>query len=520
MNVLFLHTPKFNNYYRPIGEFSFVHYPPMGLLGLADFLRQNGHSSKIVHLGVEKRKSGQIDLKRLVADNAPTIIGLDLHWHFQSFDVIEIARSIKQAYPGIPILLGGFTASFFAEEILQNFDCIDFIIRGDAETPLLELVRQCLSDHDYHTVPNLAFRENGTVRAGQVTYVADEQMLNSLCCTDFTLMKDYPIFVESFSRYMNIESLSENCQRLLFRWKRTYPVLLARGCPYNCVYCGGGAKAHSIINNRSKVISRSVEAVLSSITDIHRFGFDSVVFPQDPFPSKDGEKFYMAIFDGMRALDIPLEVEVERYSLPSREFLRSFRQLPMKTGSFITLSPHTHDQELRKRNGLANYTNEDLERCLGMMEEEEVNCLLCFSIGLPFETSNHMDEMVQYQKQLKRRFRRLRFKNCMVEIEPASPLSIKPAAFGVEPHRLTFADYYRYHSLPRQNHFQELGYDRKDAPNQRELARFSCRHFCTRFDLGAASPGVCRIISGLRQVGAFTLLDKAASKVKADHSVA
>ena len=37
------------------------------------------------------------------------------------------------------------------------------------------------------------------------TYVADSAMLDSICFTDFTLMKDYPCFVESFSRYMQFQ---------------------------------------------------------------------------------------------------------------------------------------------------------------------------------------------------------------------------------------------------------------------------------------------------------------------------
>ena len=111
MDVLFLHTPKFHNYYKPIGEFSFVLFPPMGLLGLADFLTKNHHTARIIHLGVEQQQSGSLDFDKIIAENQPAIVGLDLHWHFQSYDVIEVARKIKLAHPEVAILLGGFTAS-------------------------------------------------------------------------------------------------------------------------------------------------------------------------------------------------------------------------------------------------------------------------------------------------------------------------------------------------------------------------------------------------------------------------
>jgi hypothetical protein len=92
MNVLFLHTPKFNNYCKPIGHYSFVLFPPIGLLGLADFLVKNNHTAKIIHLGVEQHQHGPLDFDRIISENQPLIVGLDLHWHFQSYDVIGVAR--------------------------------------------------------------------------------------------------------------------------------------------------------------------------------------------------------------------------------------------------------------------------------------------------------------------------------------------------------------------------------------------------------------------------------------------
>jgi len=52
---------------------------------------------------------------------------------------METVKKIKAAFPQTYILLGGFTASFFHEEIMRNFDGVDGIIRGEAEVPILEL---------------------------------------------------------------------------------------------------------------------------------------------------------------------------------------------------------------------------------------------------------------------------------------------------------------------------------------------------------------------------------------------
>ena len=52
-DILFLHVPKFKNYYKPYGNFMFILYMPIGLLGLADYIVKKGYKTIIIHLGVE-----------------------------------------------------------------------------------------------------------------------------------------------------------------------------------------------------------------------------------------------------------------------------------------------------------------------------------------------------------------------------------------------------------------------------------------------------------------------------------
>jgi hypothetical protein len=90
MNVLFLHTP-FNNYYKPIGHYSFVLFPPIGGFSCQKQSHRQNHPSR-----VEQHQHGPLDFDRIISQNQLLIVGLDLHWHFQSYDVIEVARKIKQ----------------------------------------------------------------------------------------------------------------------------------------------------------------------------------------------------------------------------------------------------------------------------------------------------------------------------------------------------------------------------------------------------------------------------------------
>jgi hypothetical protein len=511
MDILFLHVPKFSNYYKPINRFSFILFPPMGLLGLADYLRKNQCSTRIVHLGVEKHKHGGINLDNIIAEHAPAMIGLDLHWHFQSFDVIEVARRIKETHPEIAVVLGGFTASLFADEILGAFDCVDFVIRGDSEVPLSDLVSQYRSGRAYHQVPNLAFREGGAIRINPISYVADKSIIDSVSYTDFTLMKDYPTFVDSFSRYENINGVSETFQKLVFGKQKGYPVFIGQGCIHSCSFCGGSKEAQAIINNRTHLCFRSVGSVLSSIKDLQQYGFNFAYLNYDPLPAPQGEEFYFSLFEGIRSLGITLSFEIERWYLPTRRFVQAFRGLPGRD-SYITLSVNSHNEEIRRKNRLHRYSNEELEDCLKVMDEEGVNCVLFFASGLPFERAEDLKAMAEYQRQLQKKFRRLKCKTSMIAIEPGSEMSRDPQAYGVEPHRSSFMDYYHYHAQPLRNHSLELGYNRVGCPGEEDVARFFCRLFCRNFKSRRMPSFVgrtlCNIISAAWKTGVFSLFDR------------
>ena len=142
MDCLIIHTPKFNNYYKPVGEFIWVNYMPLGLLGIADYLSRNGITCRVLHQGVEwvNRRSWKIE--ESLQSISPHVFTLSLHWHYQAHDVIETCKKIRAIHPKAYIVLGGNTASFFHDEIIRDFPFVDGVIRGDGEGPLLELVKK------------------------------------------------------------------------------------------------------------------------------------------------------------------------------------------------------------------------------------------------------------------------------------------------------------------------------------------------------------------------------------------
>jgi radical SAM superfamily enzyme YgiQ (UPF0313 family) len=88
-----------------------------------------------------------------------------MHWYEHCYGAVETAKFCKQVLPDAWIVMGGLSATGFAREILENFPSVDFIIRGDAEIPLLALARlllqsgQAVDPAALAGIPNLSYRQ-------------------------------------------------------------------------------------------------------------------------------------------------------------------------------------------------------------------------------------------------------------------------------------------------------------------------------------------------------------------------
>ena len=77
---------------------------------------------------------------------------------------LSLASRIKKSHPDSLVILGGFTSTFFAREIIKDHQYVDAVIMGEAEEALLEFAGTVDSSKSFLEVPNLCFRNNGTVK--------------------------------------------------------------------------------------------------------------------------------------------------------------------------------------------------------------------------------------------------------------------------------------------------------------------------------------------------------------------
>ncbi|MEM2677978.1 MAG: cobalamin-dependent protein, partial [Thermofilaceae archaeon] len=123
---------------RPKSEYPMM---PMGLFTIADYLARNGVEVRLVNLALERILYPHADVRQLLKGYDADIAAVSLHWFVHTHGAIETARIVRAMLPNTKVVLGGFTSSFFAREILERYSFIDAVVVGEGEETLLELAR-------------------------------------------------------------------------------------------------------------------------------------------------------------------------------------------------------------------------------------------------------------------------------------------------------------------------------------------------------------------------------------------
>ncbi len=167
----------------------------------------------------------------------------------QNLASVTLAKWIKEKYPNVKILFGG--SNFDSEmglEYFRVFDWIDFVVMGEAEPVLPQLMSAIKNDED---IPNGVIYRQGS----EICHQENTNMFQSF--------EEYgpPDYDDYFEQLQNIDPESPLLEN---------PVVLyetARGCwwgeKHHCTFCGLNAST-------MKFRSRPVEQVKSEISEMSK----------------------------------------------------------------------------------------------------------------------------------------------------------------------------------------------------------------------------------------------------------
>ena len=196
-----------------------------GILYLASYLRRGGIEA-FVRLYDRDETEDEVarSLEALVARVRPRLVGISLKWFHHVHRALLLARELRRIDPTIRIVVGGNTASHWWKE-LAAFDCIDHVVLGDGEQPLLAI---CQGDP---APPNCITRAaDGSPRRLPLAYVQAATNTEEVYYSNFD-----DIF------------LSQQDRDAFSGW-----VAPGKGCAENCLYCGGSSRNQREVFGRAK----------------------------------------------------------------------------------------------------------------------------------------------------------------------------------------------------------------------------------------------------------------------------
>jgi len=409
-----------------------VFFMPMGIFGLAGVLRDAGCEVKIVHGDLEEPGlAGALDPLALDA------VGLDLHWLNQSLTVLETAAMLKQRNPRLFIFLGGFTASYFAMEIIRDHPQVDAVIRGDAELPAAQLCQALHAGHGLAQVANLVWRDPaGKVVSNEFSYVAGAEDLEFLDFACFELLHHADLYLKRSIYWTHVAPA--NFAPLNFS-----PMLLlevGRGCQNRCLFCGGSCSAQQLINHRQAQVWRSPQSAMATIAKaVKQHGYRTI-FTDFEFP--DAEEWYLELFALIRESGLELDYAYSSWRLVSPRLIQALSATFRR--AWIQFSPETADEALRDRNKGGNgYNNAELEAALTeVASTENVTAQLYFGYFLAGDSAAAVNATLDYILQLLTRFQeKLGIAYLPFSTDPGSELQRHPDRHQVTMEPANFAEY-------------------------------------------------------------------------------
>ena len=209
--------------------------PPLGLAYLAAVLRIAGYDVGIVDsqgadiFNIRHSECGRYYLQGLgipelvdAIDPTTTIVGVSLMFSQEWLPQRDFIKAVRARYPDVSIVVGGEHPTAFPEYVLRDCPEIDYVISGEAEITLLELVHRISHGKDTSDSPGTAtIDENGALVSNgfsdRITHIDDlPRPAWDLCELENYFQPNWAMGI-GMGRHM--------------------PILATRGCPYQCTFC-------------------------------------------------------------------------------------------------------------------------------------------------------------------------------------------------------------------------------------------------------------------------------------------
>lgn len=333
----------------------------MGLLSLATYLKQNGHTVQVYDRPVE---GGNVRTR--LKDFAPELVGISSLGGRSFEDAMAVSKIVKKN--NIPVVWGGPMPSLVPDIVLSN-GVVDYVVMGDGEITLLALINSVLNKTSLREIDGLAFIEDGKPVINRCREVTD---LSTMPIIDFS-------FVDPKKYYFS----NKNCERMLH-------VYLSKGCTGKCTYCYSPGYSKCVWHPRPS------EHFLSEIRYlVENFDMDGVYFVDNML--SPNEEYLVSLCNTLieSNLDIFWSCDM-RVDLCTKEGLEKMYDAGCRW-IFFGIESGSDERQKAIRKGLNLKKSIDI---INYCHEIGITTTTSFVIGFPDETEEEIKKTIRFMQDL------------------------------------------------------------------------------------------------------------------------
>jgi anaerobic magnesium-protoporphyrin IX monomethyl ester cyclase len=307
-----------------------------------------------------------------VLKESPDVVGLNCSTH-TFLDSINALKDIRKELPDSTLILGGYHATFAAERILKEYPYVDYIIKGEAENALIQLLQCIESGKKPSNVEGISFLDNGKCISNELALIKDLDSL-PFPARDLTQGIEYGYFHRgirlTIGKFTSINT--------------------ARGCPFKCSYCSCAAFS------QRKWRHRSAENVVDEMEILFNQGYESCVVVDDNFTFNP--KRVEKICDLIRFRKIKLQFYCEgRADNASYSLMKKMKRAGFNVIYFGAENASQHVLDYYNK----TITPEQTKKAVKNAKKAGMNVVTSFIFGAPVESKEDILNTIDFIKQIR-----------------------------------------------------------------------------------------------------------------------
>jgi len=232
---------------------------PLNLAYLASFTREEMRGVDVDIIDAEGLELTYEQIYEKVDAFSPDIIGITCPTPVY-YIVQQICSDLKRKDKDVKIVIGGPHVTALPKESLTETEC-DIVVIGEGELTFLDIVSRLKDGKDLHSVPGIAYKENGDVYVNKRRELIDDLDMLPFPAKDLLPLSRY--YLPPTKRIKS---------------ERATNMITSRGCPFSCNFC----MAKTIWTSKTRL--RSVKNVIEEIRlNVDVYGLTEFSFHDELF---------------------------------------------------------------------------------------------------------------------------------------------------------------------------------------------------------------------------------------------